>query len=131
MFSRLSLSTLLVALFFLPGCSNTLNPFCGSSRPAPLIASLAPSTVTFAQVQQGIMLTINGSHFVSSSEVIINGKTLGATVVNSNQLNILLTPDVVPGPGSVNVSVVTPSGNSGDLGCSSGGTTSELALTIN
>jgi hypothetical protein len=41
------------ALLFLPGCgNNTLNPFCGSARPAPLIGSLSPSTTTFAEVQQ-------------------------------------------------------------------------------
>ena len=31
----------------------------------------------------------------------------------------------------VKVSVLTPSGNSGDLGCTSGGTSSALTLTVN
>jgi hypothetical protein len=130
MSSRLLLAALLSVLF-LPGCSNTLNPFCGSARPAPLIGSLSPSTVSFAQVQEGFLLIVNGSNFVSSSEVVINGKALGATVVSSQQLKILLNTDVISGPGAVNVSVLTPSGNSGDLGCTSGGKSSVLVLTVN
>jgi hypothetical protein len=127
---RLLLAALL-AVLFLPGCGNTLNPFCGSARPAPLIGSLSPSTVTFAEVGQGVLLTVNGSHFVSSSEVVVNDKPLAATVVSSQELTILLMPDVISGPGAVNVSVLTPSGNSGDLGCTSGGKSSVLVLTVN
>ena len=127
---RLLLAALL-AVLFLPGCGNTLNPFCGSARPAPLIGSLSPSTVTFAEVGQGVLLTVNGSHFVSSSEVVVNDKPLAATVVSSQELTILLTPDVISGPGAVNVSVLTPSGNSEDLACTSGGKSSVLVLTVN
>ena len=129
MFSRLSFAVIL-SLLFLPGCSNTLNPFCGSARPVPVIGSLSPSTVTFAQVQQGVTLTVNGNNFVSSSEVVINGTTLGATVISAQQLTILLTTDVISGPGTVSVSVLTPTGNSGDLGCTSGGKSSALMLTV-
>ena len=121
----------LLALLFLSGCgNNTLNPFCGSSRPVPLIGSLAPSTVTFAQVQQGTMLVVNGSHFVSASEIVINGTPLGATVVSENQLKIKLTTGVISAPGAVKVMVRTPSGNSGNLGCDSGGNSSVLVLTV-
>jgi hypothetical protein len=127
---RLTLAALL-ALFLLPGCGNTLNPFCGSARPAPLIAALSPSTVTFADVEQGVMLTINGSQFVSSSQVVVNGKTLGATIVSSQKLKVLLTTGVISGPGAVNVSVLTPSWNSSDLGCTSGGKSSALVLMVN
>lgn len=130
MSSRLLLVAVL-AVLFLPGCNNTLNPFCGSSRPAPLIGSLSPSTVTFAQVQQGVMLTVNGSHFVSSSEIVVNGKALGATVVSSDQMKILLTTDVISGSGAVKVNVFTPGGNSADVGCTSGGKSSVLMLTVN
>jgi hypothetical protein len=121
----------LLAVLFLPGCGNTLNPFCGSARPAPLIGSISPSTTTFSDVQQGVLLTVNGSHFVTASEIVINNKPLAATIVNSQELQVQLTPDIISGPGSVNVSVLTPSGNSGDLGCNSGGTSSTLVLTVN
>ena len=111
----LSLGALL-ALLFLPGCgSNTLNPLCGSARPAPPIGSLSPSTMTFAEVQQGVTLIVNGSHFVAASQVVINTTPLSATVVSDQQLRIKLSSDVIPGPGTLKVSVLTPSGNSGDL----------------
>ena len=114
----------------LAGCSNALNPFCGSSRPAPLIGSISPSTVTFSEVQQGVLLKINGSNFVPASELVINGKILGATIVSSQQLQIMLTSGAVSGPGNVSVEVTTPSGNVGDVGCTSGGTSSALTLTV-
>jgi|SRR5579872_1696958 len=120
----------LLVLFLSTGCSNALNPLCGSARPAPLIGSISPSIVTFAQIQSGIMLTVNGSNFVSSSEVVINSTPLAATVVNGNELKVKLTSDVISGPGKVKVTVETPSGNSGDLGCTSGGVSSPLELTV-
>ena len=129
---RKSVLLLAVALTLscLPGCSNALNPLCGSARPAPLIGSLSPSSMGFAQVMQGAVLTVNGSHFVSSSVVIINGTTLATTVVNSNQLKVTITTGLIPKPGTFDVTVNTPSGNTGDLGCSSGGTSAALVLTI-
>lgn len=120
-----------VASLFLAGCNNTLNPLCGSARPVPSIGSLSPSAVTFSQVQQGTVITVNGSQFVAASEILINGKTLSATPVSSTQLKVTLTTGVISGPGKVNVSVLTPSGNSSDLGCTSGGKSSVLVLTVN
>lgn len=125
----LSLSALL-ALMFLAGCNNTLNPLCGSARPAPLIGSISPSTISFAEVQQGSVLIVNGSHFVSSSEVVISAQALSTTVVSSQELQVMLTTGVISDPGPVNVTVHTPSGNSGDLGCTSGGTSSVLVLNV-
>lgn len=120
-----------LAVLFVPGCSNTLNPFCGSARPVPMIGSLSPSTVSFSQVQQGATLTVNGSQFVSASEVEIDGTALSTTVVSSTQLKVTLTSGLISGTGSVKVNVLTPSGNSSDLGCSSGGKSSVLVLTVN
>ncbi len=133
MFSRncgVSLAGLL-ALFFLAGCNNTLNPLCGSARPAPVIGSLSPSTMSFAQLHQGSVLTVNGSDFVSSSEVVINSTPLSPTVVSDEQLKVTLTTDVISAPGAVKVMVETPSGNSGNVGCTSGGNSSALVLTVN
>ena len=124
----LSLAVLLALLLF-PGC-NATNPICGSSRPAPLIGSLSPSTMDFAQVQQGTVLIVNGSQFVPSSVVVVNGKTLSTTVTSSQQLKVTITTGLISGPGTVNVFVHTPGGNSGDLGCASGGNSSVLVLTI-
>jgi len=121
----------LLAFFSLAGCNNTLNPLCGSARPMPVIGSLSPSTITFAQVQQGFVLTVNGSNIVSSSEVVINSTPLSPTVVSEEQLKVKLTTDVISAPGPVKVSVLTPSGNSGNLDCTSGGQSSALVLTVN
>jgi hypothetical protein len=130
MLSRLWLFAL-VPLSLLAGCNNTLNPLCGSARPAPLVASLSPSTVTFAEVQQGVLLSVNGSQFVPASEIVINGKTLAASATSAQQLQVMLTSSVITGTGKVSVKVVTPSGNTSDVGCSSGGTSSVLTLNVN
>lgn len=120
----------LLAPLLLSGCNNTLNPLCTSARPAPLIGSISPSTMTFAQVQQGVELVVNGNNFVSSTEVMINSTPLGASVVSSTQLKVKVSSDVISGPGQVKVMVQTPSGNTGDLGCTSGGKSSVLVLTV-
>ena len=123
------LSLPLLALLFLPGC-NALNPFCGKARPAPIIGSLSATTITFLEVQQGFLLTVDGSQFVSSSVVVINGTTLSTTVMSSQQLQVTITTAVISAPGTASVTVNTPSGNSGDVGCTSGGTSGALVLTI-
>jgi len=96
----------------------------------PVIGSLSPSTVTFAEVQQGVVLTVNGSNFVPASEIMVNAKALAAKANSSEQLQVTLTTDVISGPGPVNIKVSTPSGNSGDVGCSSGGVSTVLVLNV-
>lgn len=128
--SGLSLTCLLSLAFAIVGCNNTLNPLCGSARPAPLIQSLSPTSMTFEDVQHGATLTVNGSQFVSSTEAVINSTPLAATVVSPKQFNVKLSTDVISSPGSVSVMAETPSGDSGDLGCTSGGKSSVLTLTI-
>jgi trimeric autotransporter adhesin len=118
-----------IALLLLPGCQS-LNPLCGSSRPVPAIGALSTSTITFAQVQQGFVLGVTGSNFVSSSVAVIDGKTVATTVTSSQQLHVTITTSLISGAGTASVKVNTPSGNSGDLGCTSGGTSSALQLTI-
>jgi hypothetical protein len=123
------LSTLLLGSLIFQGC-NALNPACGSARPAPSIASLSVSTITLAEVQQGFILTINGSNFVASSVGFLNGTALATSVTSSTQMQVTLTSAVIPSAGAENVTVNTPSGNSQYLGCISGGTSSALVLTI-
>jgi hypothetical protein len=81
-------------------------------------------------VQQGFLLTVNGSQFVSSSVVEINGTKLATLATSSQQLQATVTSAVIPAAGTASVTVNTPSGNSGDLGCTSGGTSQPLVLTI-
>jgi hypothetical protein len=123
------LPALLLALLVFPGCKS-LNPLCGSARPAPVISSLSVSTATLAEVQQNFVLTVNGSQFVSSSVVVINGTALSTQVLSSTQLQVTITTTVISAPEAASVTVNTPSGNSGDLGCTSGGTSAALTLTI-
>lgn len=123
------LSALVLALLVLPGC-NALNPLCRSARPAPILSSLSPTTVTFAAIQQGQVLTLTGSRFVVSSVVVINGTTLTTTIASAQQLQATIPATLITGPGTASVTVNTPSGNTGDLGCTSGGTSHALVLTI-
>ena len=123
------LSALMLALLVLQGC-NALNPLCGSARPAPTVGSLSASTITFAEVQQGFLLTVEGSQFVSSSVVVINGTALSTAILSSQQLQVTITTALISAPGSAEVTVETPSGNSGDLGCTSGGTSHAVVLSI-
>jgi hypothetical protein len=83
-----------------------------------------------AEAQQGFLLTVNGNQFVSSSVVVVNGTTLSTQVVSSHELQVTITGDLISTPGTANVTVATPSGTSGDLGCTSGGTSRVLVLTI-
>jgi hypothetical protein len=131
MFSRpFPLWAIVFTLLLLPGC-NSINPLCGSARPVPVIGSLSDTTVTLTQVQQGFVLTVSGKEFVSASVVMINGTSMSTTVVSSVELQATVPAGFLPAPGSANVTVKTPSGNSGNLGCSSGGTSAALTMTIN
>jgi hypothetical protein len=118
-----------LALLLLTGC-NALNPLCGSARPVPVIASLSATTITLAQAQQGFILSVTGKKFVSSSVVVINGSTLSTTVQSSTQLQVTIPTDFISASGTADVTVKTPGGNSTYEGCSSGGTSGALTLTI-
>jgi hypothetical protein len=124
-----SLSALAFALLAFQAC-NAINPLCGSARPTPIMGSLSASTITFAEVQPGFVLNVYGAQFVSSSVVVINGTKLSTVVTSSTQLQATITTAVISGPGTADVAVDTPSGNSGDVGCNSGGTSGSLVLTI-
>ena len=123
------LGLLLTVLLLLPAC-NALNPLCGSARPVPILNSISPKTMIFSQLPASFTLTATGSKFVSASVVMFNGATLATSVTSSSQLTVTITSSMISGPGTYNVLVQTPAGNSGDVGCSSGGTSSTLTLTV-
>src|ERR1700680_115251 len=124
-----SLFAPLLAIMFLAGCG-ALNPFCGSARPKPVLTSFAPTPASLAQVQQGLLVTVNGSHFYSSSIVIWNGAALPTTVVSSTQLQATITTTQISSPGTAQIVVHTPANLSGDLGCDSGGDSNALTFTV-
>jgi hypothetical protein len=117
-------------LLILSAC-NALNPACGSARPVPNISSLSDSTVNFSDVQTGFTLTITGNNFVAATVGVVNGISLPTQSLSSTQLQIAIDTSVIAAPGTADVTVNTPAGNSGYLGCSSGGTSSALVLTVN
>lgn len=124
-----SLFALLLGGMLLAGCG-VPNPFCGSARPKPVLTSLAPNPATFTQVQQGLLLTINGSHFYSSSVVVWNGAVLPTTVVSTTELQATITTTQMSSPGTAQIVVHTPANLSGDLGCDSGGDSKALTFTV-
>ncbi len=117
-------------VLLLPAC-NALNPLCGSARPTPRLNSISPTTMVFSQLPPSFVLTAMGSDFVSSSVVVFNGATLATSVISNSQLTANITSAMIPGSGSFKVEVHTPAGTTGDLGCSSGGTSSAQILTVN
>jgi len=123
-------SAWLVVLLLLPGC-NVLNPLCGSAHPVPVLNSISPTTMVFSQLPPSFVIIAMGSHFVSSSVVTFNGATLATVVTSSSQLRVTISSSMITAPGSFNVVVKTPAGNTGNLGCSSGGASSVQVLTVN
>jgi|SRR5882672_52282 len=116
-----SLFGLLFAIMFLAGCG-ALNPFCGSARPKPLLTSLAPNPVALSQVQQGLLLTVNGSHFYANSIILWNGAALPTTVLSTTQMQATITTTQISAPGTAQISVHTPANLSGDLGSTAAAT---------
>jgi len=128
---RLSSLLVLLVLFLLllAGC-DALNPLCASARPAPVLSSISPATQVFSQMPPSFVLTLTGSSFVSSSLVVFNGATLTPAVNSSSRLTVTITSSMISAPGTYNVLVQTPSGTTGNLGCSSGGQSHTLTLTV-
>ena len=124
------LTSWLAVLLLLPGC-NALNPLCGSARPVPSLKSISPATVVFAQLPPSFVMTETGSGFVSSSVVVFNGAALATIVMSSSELTVNIKSSMIAAPGSFKVVVRTPAGNTGNLGCSSGGTSDAQTLTVN
>jgi hypothetical protein len=124
-----SLFALLLGSMLLAGCG-VHNPFCGSARPKPVLTSLVPNSASLAQVQQGLVLTANGSNFYSSSLFVWDGAVLPTTVVNSTQMQATITTTQISSPGTGQIIVHTPANLSGDLGCDSGGDSAALTFTV-
>jgi hypothetical protein len=124
-----SLFALFLGSMLLTGCG-VHNPFCGSARPKPVLTSLAPNPASLAQIQQGLLLTVNGSNFYSSSLIVWNGAVLPTTVVSSTELQAPITTTQISSPGIAQITVHTPANLSGDLGCDSGGDSAALTFTV-
>ncbi len=126
---RKSLFALALLSTLVTGCGVS-NPFCDSARPKPLLTSLAPNPTSIAEIQQGLLLTVNGGNFYSSSLVIWNGAALPTTVVSATEMQATITTAQISSPGTAQVLVHTPANLSGDLGCDSGGDSPALTFTV-
>ena len=62
-------------------------------NPTPSITSVDPANLTYGSA----VITINGSGFLSGSQVQMDGATLPATFVSSRQLRVKVTVGPVPG----------------------------------
>jgi len=133
MASRTFLTSLIIvagSILPLSGC-NALNPVCQSSRPSPVLTSIDPTTISFSEVQKTFTLNIAGSRFVASSVAVIDTIQLATVVTSSTTITATVGPTDIKSPGTVQVWVFTPAGNTGNLGCSSGGNSSKASLTVN
>jgi hypothetical protein len=98
--------------------SFTLSP---APNPAPSLASLSPSSVVAGST--AFNLTVNGSGFISASQVLWSGTARATTYVSATSLTAQILASDVSSPGSAGVSVENPAPG--------GGTSSALSFTIN
>ena len=81
------------------------------NNPSPQISGVSPSTVT--TIDGGLVLTIMGTGFVSSSSVTWNTNTRATSYVSATQLQFKLLPADVAAVGSAQVSVSNPAPGGG------------------
>lgn len=127
--AKWSLAIPLLGVFAWPGCS-AINPLCGSSRPVPVLTSINPTSITASEANGTFVLSVTGSQFVSSSVVVINKVQVATDVTSSTTIKATVGPSNLKGAGTYGVWVNTPAGNSGDLGCDSGGSSTQATLTV-
>jgi hypothetical protein len=128
-FDARSIALPLLAILAIPGC-NSIDPLCGSARPVPALTSISPTSVTEAQVKETFTLNVTGSHFVAASVVVVNKIQVATDVTSSTTIKATVGPADLDGAGTYGVWVNTPAGNSGDLGCNSGGSSGQTTLTV-
>ncbi len=81
------------------------------SNPVPQIASLAPASAV--QNSGAFTLTVNGTNFISGSEVRWNGTARPTTFVSSTQLTASISATDLASTGTVSVTVTNPAPGGG------------------
>jgi IPT/TIG domain len=104
---------------------------CFDTTALPKIDSLFPDTVSWGL---NSVLTVNGSHFVSQSQILWNGNPVQTTYLNSHQLRMTITQETFDAFGgsprsTVPVAVISPSSKT-VVGCPDGGTSGIILLFI-
>lgn len=105
---------------------------CTDAIAQPQIAAVSPQSIPADT--SSVLLTVNGSAFVSQSEILWNGKPLQTTFLDSSHLQAAITQQTFASFGgssgsNVSISVNTPSSNS-FADCADGGTSTSLTLVI-
>ena len=88
------------------GQSNTLNFTIASPSPIPRISTISPETIQAGSA--GFILTVNGSNFVSSSVVRLNGDPLLTTFVSATQLTAQVSASDIVNQGEARITVFNP-----------------------
>ncbi|MBL8203526.1 MAG: hypothetical protein JNM09_04795 [Blastocatellia bacterium] len=91
------------------------------NNPAPTLTSLGQTSAT--RGSSDLILTVNGSNFISSSIVRWNGANRTTTVVNASQLTATIPATDLANAGTASVTVFNPTPG--------GGTSSAATFTIN
>lgn len=106
---------------------------CLDAIPQPEISSLSPDTVWSGS--DSTLLTVNGSHFVSQSQILWNDSPVQTTYLNSRQLQTTITQQTFGSFGSSAGSTVSIAVRSPEsitiVGCANGGTSRIIWLVIN
>lgn len=125
-------------LFIAAGCHGIGSTSCEGGNPTPSLSSISPTTINSALLPATI--TVNGSHFLPPSKVVIVGINVGTEYISSNQLIATISTidsSIVPPGSRVSVHVETPpesfatSIGSGITGCPDGGSSGTVMLTVN
>jgi hypothetical protein len=95
------------------GTSNSLSfSITAAGNPVPAVESLAPNTVTVGGTD--FTLTVNGTGFIASSVVRVNGSDRTTTFVSNAQLQATVTSADIGTAGTANVTVFNPTPGGGE-----------------
>jgi hypothetical protein len=103
-----SVAVLLASTLTLAGA---LTSIAMADNPVPVTTSISPSAV--AAGSAGIDLTVNGSNFIPSSMVNVNGSARPTIYVSSAQLTATIPASDLTNAGSFNITVTNPSPGGG------------------
>ncbi|HTT22327.1 MAG TPA: hypothetical protein VMG82_25590 [Candidatus Sulfotelmatobacter sp.] len=105
---------------------------CVGDIPVPKLQSVQPMTVN--SQDPSTTLSLSGSGFSSSSKVYLNSMLLASTVIDSHHITATVTSEAlfVAGTSSgVQIWVTNPGQIGGGLlGCSNGGSSKSISLTV-
>jgi len=131
---RIVLVSALAALLSAWTCTAVVNlNGCPDAFPHPQIGALSPNPISADTVSD--VLTVEGSGFVTQSEIQWNKNPLPTTFIDSRHLQATVTQQTFDSFGgsagnNVTISVLSPGANS-VAGCPNGGSSSMLILDIN